>query len=220
MRTRELIVTFHGLGPPPPGIPESERKVWVPVDWFEAVLDAIPPSGVRIAFDDGNTSDVQHALPALARRGRTAQFFVLAGEFGKPGRITTTDVLRLRAAGMRIGSHGLHHRNWRTISDPELGRELVSSRTALAEVVGGEVVEAACPFGSYDRRVLRALRRAGYRRVYTSDEGISSATGWLAARTTVTHDRPLAHWLGLVAAGPAARPDPVLMLKRYVKRLR
>ena len=38
----ELIVTFHGLGTPPPDVSESERKVWVPVQWFEAVLDALP----------------------------------------------------------------------------------------------------------------------------------------------------------------------------------
>lgn len=220
MQTRELIITFHGLGDPPPGTSESERNVWVPVRWFEAVLDALPPVGVTVAFDDGNSSDVEHALPALARRGRSAQFFVLAGEFGKPGRLTTTDVRRLTDAGMKIGSHGLHHRNWRTISDTELGRELVASRTTLSNIVGADVLEAACPFGSYDRRVLRALRGAGYTRVYTSDGGASSPTRWLAARTTITHDYPLERWLELVAAGPAARPDAVLLLKRYVKRVR
>jgi peptidoglycan/xylan/chitin deacetylase (PgdA/CDA1 family) len=220
MQTAELIVTFHGLGDPPPGIPEAERKVWVPVEWLHAVLDALPPSGVSLAFDDGNSSDVDHALAALTRRGRMARFFVLAGQFGQPGRLSATDLLRLRAAGMRIGSHGLHHRNWRAITDDELNRELVHSRTALLEIVGGEVDEAACPFGSYDRRVLRAMRRAGYRRAYTSDGGTSSPAGWLAPRTTITHDRPLDDWLKLVAAGPTVRPDPVLLLKRCVKRLR
>jgi peptidoglycan/xylan/chitin deacetylase (PgdA/CDA1 family) len=218
--TRELIVTFHGLGDPPPGISDAERKVWVPVHWFEAVLDALPPAGVTVAFDDGNASDLEHALPALTRRGRTARFFVLAGELGRPGRLTASDVLKLSDVGMRIGSHGLHHRNWRTIADHELDREVANSRAALAELLCSEVGEAACPFGSYDRRVLRALRKAGYKRVYTSDGGTTSATGWLATRTTITHDRPLEEWLGLVAAGPAARPDPVLLLKRYVKRVR
>ncbi len=220
MQTAELIVTFHGLGDPPPGIPEAERKVWVPVTWFHAVLDALPPSGVSLAFDDGNSSDIDQALPALTHHDRTAQFFVLAGQFGWPGRVSAADLLRLRAAGMQIGSHGLHHRNWRVISDDELRRELVDSRTALLEIVGGEVDEAACPFGSYDRRVLRALRRAGYKRAYTSDGGTSAPAGWLAPRTTVTRDRPLEDWLKLVAVGPTARRDPVLLLKRCLKQLR
>jgi peptidoglycan/xylan/chitin deacetylase (PgdA/CDA1 family) len=217
---RELIVTFHGLGDPPSAVSDSERKVWIPVDWLQAILDALPPDGVRLAFDDSNASDVDHALPALSRRGRRAQFFVLAGELGEPGRLAVEDVSRLLAAGMGIGSHGLHHRNWRAISDEELDRELVESRRELSRIADGEVAEAACPFGSYDRRVLRALREAGYKRAYTSDGGSSSPAGWLAARTTITRDRPLREWLDLVAFGPARNPDPVQLVKRYVKRIR
>ena len=47
------------------------------------------------------------------------------------------------------------------------------------------MTEAACPFGSYDRRVLRALRRTGYRHVYTSDRGLARRGDWLQARNTV-----------------------------------
>lgn len=216
---RELIVTFHGLGEPPADVSESERKVWVPVHWFEAVLDALPARGVGVAFDDGNRSDVDDALPALTRRGRIARFFVLAGQLGKPGRLTAKDVLRLRAAGMPIGSHGLHHRDWRRLPDDELEVEVKGSRRALSTVIDSDVDEVACPFGSYDRRVLKALRAAGYKRAYTSDGGSTSPGGWLAARTTITSVRPLEDWLALVTAGPVA-PDPVGTLKRYVKRMR
>jgi hypothetical protein len=61
----------------------------------------------------------------------------------------------------------------------------VDARRRLEDVVGGEVVEAACPFGSYDRRVLGELRRAGYRRVYTSDRGPARRGDWLQPRNTV-----------------------------------
>jgi len=53
------------------------------------------------------------------------------------------------------------------------------------------VVQAACPFGSYDRRVLRSLRGSGYRRVYTSDRGTTGPGDFLQARNTVgPDDRP------------------------------
>jgi peptidoglycan/xylan/chitin deacetylase (PgdA/CDA1 family) len=217
---RELILTFHGLGEPPATVSDSERNVWVPVQWLEAVLDALPPHGVELAFDDGNTSDIEHALPALSRRGRRARFFILAGELGRPGRLAADDVSRLHAAGMRIGSHGLHHRSWRAIPGVELERELLASRRALSAIVGAEVSEAACPFGAYDRRVLGALRAAGYKRVYTSDGGCSSPMDWLAARTTITHDRPLGEWLARIASGPRRGVDPGRVAKRLVKRLR
>jgi peptidoglycan/xylan/chitin deacetylase (PgdA/CDA1 family) len=215
----ELILTFHGLGEPPADVSDSERQVWVPVHWLHEILDALPPRGVRIAFDDGNSSDIEHALPALTRSGHSAQFFVLAGEFDTPGRISRREVSLLQAAGMKIGSHGLHHRNWRRISDEELTSELASSRRELTGVIAGDVPEAACPFGSYDRRVLKALRTAGYRRAYTSDGGSTSSNSWLAARTTITRQRPLQDWLDLAAGGPS-RPDPALRLKRCVKRIR
>ncbi|MGI8713974.1 MAG: polysaccharide deacetylase family protein [Solirubrobacteraceae bacterium] len=184
------------------------------------MLDALPARGVRLTFDDSNASDLEHALPALTDRRRSAQFFVLAGELGTAGRLTAADVKRLHEAGMSIGSHGLHHRDWRAISDDELKRELTVSRGTLASILGREVAEASCPFGSYDRRVLRVLRSSGYQRVYTSDGASSSADRWLSSRTTVTRDRPLGAWLDLVAAGPSQKLDPLVMLKGYVKRVR
>jgi peptidoglycan/xylan/chitin deacetylase (PgdA/CDA1 family) len=217
---QELILTFHGLGDPPVEATEAERKVWVPVGWFEAILDALPAAGVRLAFDDGNASDLEHALPALVRERRTARFFLLAGKIGDPGFLDAEGIARLHAAGMEVGSHGCHHRNWRALSNEELDDELVVSRRTLAEVSGQEVTEAACPFGSYDRRVLQALRRTGYRRVYTSDGGTCGVHAWLAPRTSVHRDRPLQHWLDLLAAGTHRRPSPALRGKRLMKRLR
>jgi peptidoglycan/xylan/chitin deacetylase (PgdA/CDA1 family) len=218
--SRQMILTFHGLGEPPVSATDGERKVWVPVAWFEAILDALPARGVGLAFDDGNASDIEHALPMLVRKERTARFFLLAGKIGAPGHVDAEGAGRLDAAGMRVGSHGCHHRDWRTLTTEELEEELEASRRTFAEVLGHDVTEAACPFGSYDRRVLRAVRRAGYRRVYNSDGGTCDTHAWLAARTTVHQDRPLGHWLDLAAGGAHHRPGPILRGKRLVKRLR
>jgi peptidoglycan/xylan/chitin deacetylase (PgdA/CDA1 family) len=220
VRERQLILTFHGLGEPPDSVSDTERRVWVPVEWFEAILDALPGRGVGVSFDDGKSSDVERALPALARRGMSARFFPLAGRIGAPGYLGAKDIAALSAAGMTIGSHGVHHRDWRGLDDRELHEELELSRQTLAGIVGSEIVEAACPFGSYDRRVLRALRVAGYRRVFTSDGGAGAADSWPSPRATVSRSRPLQHWLELAGRGAQRRPGPVLLGKRIVKRLR
>ncbi len=86
---------------------------------------------------------------------------------------------------MRIGSHGMRHRAWRGLDDAALGEELVAAKQELERVLGAPVTEAACPFGSYDRRVLAALRRAGYRHVFTSDRGAARRGEWLQARNTI-----------------------------------
>jgi peptidoglycan/xylan/chitin deacetylase (PgdA/CDA1 family) len=216
----ELILTFHGLGEPPETASDAERKVWVAVDWFDAIVRALPADGVGLAFDDGNSSDVQHALGILRERKRSARFFVLAGKLDEEGYLKAEDVRELHAAGMTIGSHGLHHRDWRTLGEPELDEELGVSRRVLGEIVGAEVAEAACPFGSYDRRTLGALRRAGYRRVYNSDGGCGRPGSWPMPRTTVHRGRPLEHWLDLAASTPGAPPGMATIGKRLVKRLR
>jgi peptidoglycan/xylan/chitin deacetylase (PgdA/CDA1 family) len=217
---RELILTFHGLGEPPDSIADTERNVWVPVQWFEAIIDAAPRNGVGLAFDDGNASDVLQALPALAGRGMTARFFPLTGRLGEEGYLSAEDIAGLSAAGMVVGSHGCHHRDWRTLTDGELHEELTVSRRALVEIVDTDITEAACPFGSYDRRVLRALRAAGYRHVFTSDGGTHAIGAWPASRTTVDRSRPLQDWLDLARTGARKAPSPTQRGKRLLKRVR
>lgn len=224
MLERELILTFHGLGDQTPSdATAAERKVWVPVDWFEAIVDALPARGVTLAFDDGNSSDAEHALAVLARRGRRARFFVLAERVGSPGYLSEGQLGELHEAGMKIGSHGLRHRDWRGLDDGQLREELVGSRRALGELLGVEVDEAACPFGSYDRRVLHGLREAGYRKVYNSDGGSARVGAWLSPRNTVHREQALEHWLALATGATGGAPkweSPVLAGKRLVKRLR
>jgi peptidoglycan/xylan/chitin deacetylase (PgdA/CDA1 family) len=217
---QRTILTFHGLGEPPAAATDAERQVWVAVPWFEAIVDALAPDGVGLAFDDGNSSDVEHALEILLRRGQTASFFVLTGRIGAEGYLDAEDIRRLHLAGMGIGSHGVDHRDWRTLSASELDRELTLSRGVLSEVVGSEISEAACPFGSYDRRVLRAVRAAGYRTVCNSDDGPARAGSWLIPRNTVHRGRPLRDWLELAAHGAGRRPGVKMTGKRLLKRMR
>ena len=100
------------------------------------MLDAVGGrDDIRITFDDGNASDVVHALPALRERGLTATFFVVAGRLGIPGFLDEAGVRELAAAGMTIGCHGMRHRPWRTLDEPSLDEELVGARTMLEAIV-------------------------------------------------------------------------------------
>jgi peptidoglycan/xylan/chitin deacetylase (PgdA/CDA1 family) len=86
---------------------------------------------------------------------------------------------------MGIGCHGMRHRPWRRLDKRSLREEVVDARRRLEQVVGRPVMEAACPFGAYDRRVLRFLRRQGYSRAYSSDPGMAQPDDWLQPRNTV-----------------------------------
>lgn len=186
MQERSINLTFHGIGEPALAIDSNERRYWVGCDEFVTVLDAAAQRGdVRISFDDGNASDVQYALPALSARGLRASFFVVAGRLGTPGYLDAGDLHALTAAGMTIGCHGMRHVAWRRLDDDTLHEELVDAKRILEDVVERPVTAAACPFGSYDRRVLRTLRRSGYGTVYTSDTGTARPDQWLQARNSI-----------------------------------
>jgi peptidoglycan/xylan/chitin deacetylase (PgdA/CDA1 family) len=181
-----INLTFHGIGRHDRPLEPGERDVWVSWDCCLGVLDAVADrTDIAITFDDGNASDVELALPALRSRGLTATFFVVAGRIGTPGFLDRGGVRTLADAGMTIGCHGMRHRPWRRLDDRSLHEELVDARRVLEGIVGRPVTDAACPFGSYDRRVLRGLRRSGYRHVYTSDRGQTEPADWLQARNTV-----------------------------------
>jgi peptidoglycan/xylan/chitin deacetylase (PgdA/CDA1 family) len=186
-RNPEVVnLCFHGIGTPGRRLEPDEARYWVDEAQFEELLAVVARSPrLRVTFDDGNASDAAVALPVLERLGVHASFFVLAGRIGRPGSLGAADVRQLAAAGMTVGCHGLLHRSWRALDSAGLREELVEARDAIAEAAGTPVDQASCPFGAYDRRVLRALRGHGFVRVYTVDEGPARPGAWLQSRYTV-----------------------------------
>jgi peptidoglycan/xylan/chitin deacetylase (PgdA/CDA1 family) len=218
---RCVNVTFHGVGHQGRPVEPGEDKVWLSKDAFAAALDAISDRvDVALSFDDGNSSDLEVALPELRARGLSATFFVVAGRVGLPGFLSADDVRALLHEGMLVGNHGMLHRPWRSLEDPELQQELSSARRQLQDIIGGPVTQAAIPFGSYDRRVLGALRRNGYERVYSSDGGPAVRGRWFQPRNTIQRDDGPAEVAAIIAADSALPDRAKRQAKLWVKRWR
>ncbi|MFC0115267.1 polysaccharide deacetylase family protein [Kibdelosporangium aridum] len=221
MPAKVINLTVHGIGKPPRDLEPGEDGTWVTVEQFEQVMDAvIGRPDVHITFDDGNSSDIEIALPRLLERGLTAEFFVLAGLLGEPGRLDRADVRELEAAGMRIGSHGWSHRDWRRVNFPQAVEEMVTAPRVLAEVIGHPVTRVAVPFGSYDRLVLGRLRYAGASLVYTSDGGAARPESWMQARTSLRHDIDPSWTADVLAGQPGLRREARRFAAGLVKRTR
>ena len=214
-------LTVHGIGTPVRNLDPGEDDMWVTVEQFEEVLDAV--SGrpdVCVTFDDGNASDVEIALPHLAKRDMTAQFFIAAGLLGRPGRLDPEAVKELVRAGMRIGSHGWAHCDWRRLAPGQEREEMAEAQRLLGELAGEAITEVSVPFGSYDRHVLHRLRAAGVTRVYTSDGGRARPEAWLQARTSLRSTIDSA-WISRVLDGRPSVPRRAQRIAaRTVKRLR
>jgi peptidoglycan/xylan/chitin deacetylase (PgdA/CDA1 family) len=120
---------------------------------------------------------------------------------------------------MRIGSHGMHHRPWKSLSERQSHEELVVAREVLTEIVGAPVTRAALPLGRYDRPALTRLRRLGYTQVATSDRRLSSEDDWLSHRFSVRREEPVADLQAAVARAGGLAGGAVLAAKGIVKRL-
>jgi peptidoglycan/xylan/chitin deacetylase (PgdA/CDA1 family) len=213
-------VLFHGIGEPQRDLELGEDRYWVGRDQFVALLDEVAAwPHVRLSFDDSNTSDVQIALPALLDRGLTADFFVLAGRLGKPGSLGEDDLHTLVHNGMTVGTHGMQHHPWRALDAATIDEELVVARDRLASVIGRPITMAGCPLGRYDRTTLTALRRLGYRTVFTSDRRPARPGRWLQPRFSVyREDTPSSVRDAVVGSGRAAarlRATAVGVVKRW-----
>lgn len=191
MLRRELVLNFHGLGTPHGSVDPEECSVWMSREAFASWLDRIPEltalfsMPISITFDDGNASDATIALPELCKRNLKASFFVCAGRLGIPEYLDGAALRSLLDAGMQIGSHGMHHRNWQTLDDGSLAEEISTARKMLEDACGKTIDAAAVPFGSYNRRVLGRLKAEGFNQVYTSDRGLARERAWLKPRNTL-----------------------------------
>ena len=189
---REIVLNIHGIGDPdraPRSLEPGEATYWISASlWREAVDRAAAAlaagrAQVRFTFDDGNISDIEIGAPALEAAGLSGLFFPLAGRIGEPGSLSAADLADLVRRGHGVGNHGHGHVDWRHAN---LELELKEAREIIATVSGAPVVEAAIPFGLYNRVVLKALRAAGYAACYSSDGGPVRPGDWPLPRVSLT----------------------------------
>lgn len=218
---RLVILTLHGIGDPGRTLEQGEEDVWLSEDTFAAIIDVIRNrSDVMLTVDDGNLSDSDIIVPMLLECDMKATFFVAVGHLDSKGYLSRTDVRSIVQEGMRMGSHGIYHHNWRELSDEQLIDEMHNSKDILEQLTGQATTEAACPFGSYDRRVLRHLRRARFEKVYTSDTGPARRGDWLLPRNSLHSQDTPESVLRMLDQSSFSPKTLLCRLKTTIKRFR
>ena len=223
---RELVLLLHGLGEPHSLVDDNEVRYWWSTASFAGLLDRIQTCQdglgvkIRLTFDDGNASDVLSALPELTKRGLTAEFFVCAGRIGKQHYLDRAMINELLLAGMTVGSHGMNHRDWRTLDAAALDIEIGGARRKLEDVTQRPINMVAIPFGSYDRRILRRLKHDPWEVIYTSDRGTTESASRIKSRETVVADMQGPEVLGKFLCTPPMHVRARRVLSRVYKGLR
>lgn len=138
----------------------------------------LPRGETAVTFDDGFAGLYEHALPSLVRSGVPSTVFLVAETLSAHGRevdwappgsgtLTVDQVLEMAEAGVSFGSHSYSHHDLTGLSDEELGRDLLQSRTSLEDLLHRPVPFLAYPGGRHDARVRAAARDAGYTHAFT-----------------------------------------------------
>lgn len=126
---------------------------------------AVPARSVVVTFDDGYDDVFQFGLEVLRRYEVKASVYLITEHhrLGKPGFLTPAQIHELDRSGwVELGSHSRTHPKLEQTSDQELQDEIFGSKAYLDDLLGSRSWTFCFPYGSYDGRVVRVVRRAGY----------------------------------------------------------
>ncbi|KKS41352.1 MAG: Polysaccharide deacetylase family protein [candidate division CPR1 bacterium GW2011_GWA2_42_17] len=135
---------------------------------------AIMGKPIILTFDDGYRDAFTGALPLLKKYNMTATFYVIVNSLGKPIYLTWDEIKIMKASGMNIASHTLHHPPLATLSTQKIDWELSESKRELDKRLNQNTIDFAYPYGSYDRRVVESAKKAGYQTAVTVMTGVAS----------------------------------------------
>jgi peptidoglycan/xylan/chitin deacetylase (PgdA/CDA1 family) len=155
---------------------------------------------VALTFDDGYTTDIELAAPALSYAGFTATFYVVTSWVGTPGYLSVSELRSLARLGCEIGSHTRSHPYLPSLSMEDLRRELRESKDQLEQWVGAPVEHFSCPMGGHTAAVSNVAEEAGYVSVATSQIGVNTAGTKLLKRIAVRRTTSVSSY-GRICAG-------------------
>lgn len=177
---------------------------------LSAILDGRPGGKyLAVTFDDAYRSVLREGYPLLARLGVPATVFaptafVTSQEpmvwqgmkewVGGPHEAELApmnwDELRwLRDAGWEIGSHSRTHPDLALLDAEALTEELQGSREECEAELSRPCTSLAYPFSSYDDRVKRAARDAGYESALILDTRVAIPSQSVPDRRDGSADR-------------------------------
>lgn len=126
--------------------------------------------GVIITFDDGYEDNYTTVFPLLKQYNMKATIFLITDMIGAEGHLTKEQIREMSESGLvHFGSHTKSHTRLDMLTDYQIRQEFVTSKKAIEEITGKEVLALAYPNGVYTEKAEHLAMSVGYRYAYTTD---------------------------------------------------
>jgi peptidoglycan/xylan/chitin deacetylase (PgdA/CDA1 family) len=119
--------------------------------------------------------------------------------------MTWTQLREMRAGGMEVGSHGVHHRMLAKMPAAAMREEVSASKRTIERELGGEAQVISYPVGgsdAYSDEVIAAVRDAGYRMACSylaGPEALHAASRYAMRRIPVEREMDADWFQGMLA---------------------
>jgi len=213
---------YHSIGGN--GLGETGAGLYcVPVDKFREQMEIVKreqaPLGTIpiITFDDGLENNFINAYPILKELGLKAYFFVILDKIETKGYMNWKQIREMAASGMVIGSHGMTHRILTSLNADDLAFELEESKKIISERLNLPVEYFSVPKGYYNKGVTDAVKKAGYKKMFTSDldKNNTFTVGRIAVRARWTKQ----YFRKVITKGVPLKGRVVDNIKKHAKKL-
>ncbi len=126
---------------------------------------------LTFSYDDGVRQDIR-LIEMFKKYGLKATFNLNSGSLGHVGHIVhdgfdvcfdkvRPDEVGQIYEGFEVACHGVEHRNFPSLTEEELDREVVLDKQALEALSGQTILGGAYPCGVYDTTIPARLRARG-----------------------------------------------------------
>ena len=167
------------------------------------MLKVLFPNGLKKAFtlsyDDGCYDDIR-LIELMSSLGIKGTFNIGTELFRPEGtepqgpwpRMTLSEAEHYKCEGIEVAVHGIRHRDFTKITEPELIYEIVSDKHNIETMFKTVIRGSAYPYGSFNDLSVEILKRSGikYCRTVWSDYSMNMPTDWLRLRPTAHHCDP------------------------------
>jgi peptidoglycan/xylan/chitin deacetylase (PgdA/CDA1 family) len=169
---------------------------------------------VSLEFDHAFT-DQFPAITLANGMGMKVTVFAMSGRIGRPGYMTTSQLLAVQAAGNEIGGHTIDHPDLAQLSAQAQRHEICDDRTAL-EADGLAVTDFSYPYGYFGAATPGIVRGCGYESARTAG-GLAAGSGCGGpCHGPPAETIPPAHPFATRSANSVLATTSLATLERYV----